>query len=147
MREALVKRTQYLVDPSYQLRFATRLFAIILGVAILSWFLAVWVLQLNLYQPTTGSQTTVLVASIAVTTTLGVQLLLAIPIVFYLGVRQTHHVVGPIERMKRALKAIEEGDFSQRIKLRKGDALPDLADAINRMAESLQRGPSKPSGS
>jgi len=144
MPDSIAKRTQYLIEPGYQLRFATRIFAIILGVALLSWFLAIWILHLNLYRPTTGSDRTVMVASIAVTTTLGVQLLLSIPIVFFLGIRQSHHVVGPIDRMKSALDAMSHGDFSKRLTLRKGDALPDMAEAINQLAESLKHRSSKP---
>ena len=49
-----------------------------------------------------------------------------------------------MNRLKRMLEAIGQGDFSQRITLRKGDALEDLAAAINRMAESLQQHSPRP---
>ena len=47
--------------------------------------------------------------------------------------------MGPLKRMTRAIDAIGQGDFSQRLVLRKGDVLEDLAQTINRMAESLRK--------
>ncbi len=41
--------------------------------------------------------------------------------------------------MKKLLEAIGNGDFSQRITLRDGDALEDLAKSVNAMAETLQK--------
>ena len=139
------KRTQYLVDPGYQLRFVTRLFLAVMLVAILSALLASSILWRMMYVAEEGSHLTLIACLITVSITLLFELLLAIPIVFYLGIRQSHRVVGPMERLKHTLDAIGQGDFSQRIGLRKGDALEELAAAINRMAERLeQRFPRSP---
>ena len=142
------KRKRRLVDTNYQLRFTTWLFATVLAVVVAtSVLIALGVLWVNLYQPEVGRQAAFAAAWIAVATTLLIELLLAIPIVFYLGIRQSHHVVGPTNQIKRVLDAIGRGDFSQRVTLRKGDVLTELADAINQMAETLQHRFSKPSGS
>ena len=45
----------------------------------------------------------------AVATTLLIELLLAIPIIFYLGIRQSHRIIGPMARLKDTFKAIGEG--------------------------------------
>jgi len=74
-----------------------------------------------------------------VTIALGIELLIGSIIVWVVGIRQSHRVVGPMTRLTRMLEAIGQGDFSQRITLRKGDALEDLARTINRMAENLER--------
>ena len=128
-----------MVDPTYQLRFVTRIFLIVMAVAIASSLLASGVLWHSLFSPDLQQQTTVVTALIAVATTLLVELLLAIPIVFYLGIKQSHRIVGPMNRLKRTLEAIGNGDFSQRITLRRGDLLEDLARSINQMAENLER--------
>ena len=133
------KRTQYLVDRAYQLRFVTRLFMIVLAVAVASSLIASTLLWQQLYQPELGSNATLVTGLIAVSATLLVELLLAIPLIFILGIRQSHRIVGPMKRLKAALEAIGRGDFSQRITLRQGDVLEDLAEAINKMAESLQQ--------
>jgi methyl-accepting chemotaxis protein len=138
------KRTQYLVDTGFQIRFVTRLFAVVLAIAIVSSVLATTLLWGNMYRPDLGLRSHLTAALIAIAVTLLIELLLAIPIVFYLGVRQSHRIVGPISRIKRMLEAIGRGDYSQRITLREGDVLDDLAKAINQMAEQLeQRSPKK----
>lgn len=136
--EAPYKRKQYLVDRDYQLRFVTRMFMIVLAVAATSSLVATGLLWRYMYQPDV-SQQTLIYCFISVALTLLVELLLSIPIVLFVGIRQSHRIVGPLNRIKRTLEAIGGGDFSQRIVLRQGDALEDLAKAINQMAEALQR--------
>ncbi|MBI2104480.1 MAG: HAMP domain-containing protein [Candidatus Omnitrophica bacterium] len=92
----------------------------------------------NLYAPDRDARILV-VALITIAVTLLVELLLAIPLIFMLGIRQSHRVIGPMNRLKRALQAIGQGDFSQRVQLRQGDALEDLARSINKMVEQLQK--------
>ena len=144
--EQKYKRTIYLVDRGYQLRFVTRLFAVVLAVAASSSVLSSILLWRNLQVPGQESDTPLVVALVAVATTLLIELLLAIPLVFVLGIRQSHRVVGPMQRIKRAIEAIGEGDFSQHLVLRQGDVLEDVARSINKMAASLQeRFPKRPS--
>ncbi len=131
-------RKQYLVDRGYQLRFAARLFGVILAVAVVTALTASALVWNRLYAPDQDARLLV-VALITIAATLLVELLVAIPLVFFLGVRQSHRVIGPMNRLKRALQAIGQGDFSQRVQLRQGDALEDLGRSINKMAESLQK--------
>jgi len=144
--EAPYKRKQYLVDRPYQIRFVTRVFLVVLAVAVVSSFLATGLLWMNMYRPDLEQQTLLVSSLIAIATTLLIELLLSIPIVFILGIRQSHRIVGPMGRLKRMIEAIGTGDFSQRIILRQGDALEDLAKSLNAMTEQLgQRYPKKPS--
>ena len=137
--ETTYKRKQYLVDRAYQLRFVTRLFLIILLVATASALVSSILVWRNTYTPGQTSQEVFIVALVAISSTLLVELLLAIPLIFVLGIRQSHRIVGPMNRIKQTLAAIGQGDFSKRITLRQGDALEDLANAINQMAERLQQ--------
>ena len=140
--EPAFKRRQYLVDPAYQLRFVKRLFMVILAVAVLACLITSGLLWRNLYLPDQENGPVLITSAlIAVSLTLLIELLIAIPLIFVLGIRQTHRVIGPINRMKRTLEAIGSGDFSQRISLRKGDVLEQLGQTINQMAEQLQRLP------
>ncbi len=145
METQTFKRRQFIVDPAFQLQFTTWLFGAVLAVAITSSLIATGILWSNLYQPGAPHQATFTAAAIAVSTTLLIELLLAIPIIFYVGIRQTHRIVGPINRMKRMIDGIGSGDFSQRITLREGDVLTDLAGALNQMAQHLQERFGKPS--
>ena len=131
------KRKQYLVDRGYQLRFVTRVFFVVFAVAVVSSLVTSALLWKNMYRPELEPHTTLIAALVAVATTLLVELIVAIPIVLFLGIRQSHRIVGPMNRLKLVLEAIGNGDFSQRITLRQGDALEDLAKTINQMAERL----------
>ena len=142
------RRKQYLVDRGYQLRFVTRVFVVVLIVAVISSLISTGLLWTNMYRPDLEQQATLIAALIAVATTLLIELLIAIPLVYFLGIRQSHRVVGPVNRIKRVLEAIAAGDFSQRITVRRGDALEDLAKSINQMVERLhQRFPRTPGSS
>ena len=131
------QRKQYLVDRAYQLSFVTKAFMMVFTVAVLSSLLAISLLWTNMYRPDLEMQSNLIAAFIAVATTLLIELLIAIPIVYILGIRQSHRIVGPMNRLKQTLTAIASGDFSQRITLRQGDALEDLAKVINQMADQL----------
>lgn len=133
------KRKIYLVDRAYQLRFVTRLFMGVLGIAVASSLIASGLLWRQLYTPELGTSGPLVTGLVAVSATLLVELLLAIPLIFFLGIRQSHRIVGPMKRMKATLEAIGRGDFSQRLVLRQGDTLEELAQAINKMAEALQQ--------
>ena len=133
------KRKQYLVDRAYQIRFVTRIFTVVLAVGVISSLLSTSLLWMNMYRPELGSTTLLVGCLVAVAVTLLIELLIAIPIVFFLGIQQSHRIVGPMNRIKQTLEAIGKGGFSRRITLRKGDALEDLAKSINQMAESLQQ--------
>ncbi len=137
--EAPYRRKQLLVDRAYQLRFVTRMLSVIFAVALVSSMTASLLLWKNMYRRDLETQALFISSLIAVATTLLIELLIAIPIAYLWGIRQSHRIVGPMERLKRLLAAISEGDFSQRIMLRQGDALEDLATAINNMAERLQQ--------
>ena len=140
MSEQKFVRKQYLVDRVYQIRFVTRVFAAVLAVAVISSLIATGLLWSTMYQPAeTGMQVHLTVALIAIAVTLLIELLLAIPVVFFLGIRQSHRIVGPMNRIKKMLESYGNGDFSQRMVLREGDALEDLAKALNAMADRLQQ--------
>ena len=112
---------------------------VIFAVAILSSLLSSLLLWLNTDHMDSESSTHFITSLATVAITLLIELLLAIPIVLYVGIRQSHRIVGPMNRLKHTLEAIGKGEFSQRITLRQGDVLEDLAKSINRMAESLQQ--------
>ncbi|HYA86697.1 MAG TPA: HAMP domain-containing protein [Nitrospirota bacterium] len=50
----------------------------------------------------------------------------------------THRLAGPVFAIKRMLKTLGDGDFSARIRLRKGAELQDLGDAVNDMADRYE---------
>lgn len=56
------------------------------------------------------------------------------------GTVLSHRIAGPLERIEKELNKITHShDFSHRIHLRKSDDVKPLADAINRLLDSLHR--------
>lgn len=62
---------------------------------------------------------------------------LLIPVLVWDAIKMSHRFVGPIIRMKRAIRAIGEGRY-QEIKLRKGDYWHELASELNQMQAKLK---------
>ncbi|MCK4649465.1 HAMP domain-containing protein [bacterium] len=55
----------------------------------------------------------------------------------------SNRIFGPLGRIQNYIKRVSEGNFEERIALRKGDDLMPLADALNEMVENLKRRVSK----
>ena len=136
------QRKQYLVDRTFQLQFVRRLtgvFAIICLIAMASSLVATAILWKNMFRPELEQQTHIAAALIGMAIVLCIEILISIPVVYFWGIRQSHQIVGPLKRITRAIDAIGSGDFSQRLILRQGDVLEDLAKTINQMSENLQK--------
>jgi len=52
-----------------------------------------------------------------------------------IGIYISNKLIGPVDRIKRDLKKIADGDGSVRLKMRKGDDLGFIADTINRILD------------
>jgi len=66
-----------------------------------------------------------------------VSMLLISPFIGFLGIYLSHKIAGPIYRIERFLNGIAAGDLSLRITLRRGDEMVSLADAVNRLVDSM----------
>lgn len=51
----------------------------------------------------------------------------------------SYKIFGPLGRIQSYIKRVGEGNFEERITLRKGDDLIPLAEALNEMVENLKR--------
>lgn len=50
----------------------------------------------------------------------------------------SHKMAGPVYRFEQTCKAIAKGDFSQRVRLRKGDQFIELQDEFNKMMDRVE---------
>ena len=66
------------------------------------------------------------------------ELLFITPFIVWWGIRLSHRVAGPLVPIHAALARIANGQYDVRVKLRAGDELHELADAINAVAASLK---------
>ncbi len=135
---ASFRRRQYLVKLGLQLRY--------LGVILLAMFAVMMVVGWTVYS-TIWKQITIdpnlTMDKLIVIFREGNQILLQ-KLVFLailvgiLSIFISHKIAGPVYRFEKSAEIISKGDLSLRIKLRKGDELQDLADAFNKMTESLE---------
>ena len=111
------RRRKILVDPRYQLRAG-----MIVGLVAF-----VLLLLVNLSLMTEGAPWILLLGGSAV-------LLGGIVLV---GVVEAHRTAGAAFAIRRTVDALAAGTLGARVRLRRGDHLQDLAQAINRLAEAI----------
>ncbi len=71
-------------------------------------------------------------------------LLIGMPPLFLIlilwGIALSHRFAGPIERLEKELKRIAgHKDYKARIRVRKGDDIKPIADALNEMLDGIER--------
>lgn len=58
---------------------------------------------------------------------------------FWLGMRLSHRIVGPMIQIQRVLERAIKNDYSPRIHLRNNDYLYEIADKLNLLLEKLDQ--------
>ena len=70
--------------------------------------------------------------------TFGISLAILVPVTFVFGILLTFRLAGPIYRFEQYLKSVARGEQIGPCKIRKGDELQFLCDAINEATEPLR---------
>ncbi|MGM0568802.1 MAG: HAMP domain-containing protein [Elusimicrobiota bacterium] len=55
------------------------------------------------------------------------------------GIFFSHKIIGPVFRLKKALKNINNGNFNSHLELRPGDEFIEMAEEINILSAKLQK--------
>lgn len=55
------------------------------------------------------------------------------------GIRLSHRIYGPLIPIQRHIEKLKAGEYSARMQLRKTDELTEIRDALNDLAETLER--------
>ena len=58
-------------------------------------------------------------------------------LVIIVGIFTTHRIAGPIYRMESDIERTLSGEQGVRVRLRTGDAFPDLAEKVNQLIERI----------
>jgi len=127
-----------LVNRPLQYRFVGALLLILLalsGIGLATVCLTLWV-TLQTFGLARDPVTVALFATVGWSLTL--ELLIVAPFVIWLGIVLTHKVAGPLVRIQAALARMVNGDYDVHLRLRKRDALVEVAEGINRLAASLR---------
>ncbi|MBI4341535.1 MAG: HAMP domain-containing protein [Candidatus Omnitrophica bacterium] len=131
------RRRRWVVNRPLQFRFVNAMVVILCAMAVLA-VAAVYVggwLTLSSFELTGNLLMVSLLQTMCWTIVL--ELLAVTPLVIWWGVRLSHRVAGPLVRIHAALARMANGQYDVQVKLRAGDELTELADAINVLAASL----------
>ena len=158
-------RKNYFIRKGFQLRFSILIFVVTLAISAI----AVWTTYIttwqeisaqiqnhqffdkidNVYQKSPDTDNSVMINSIIVVEfseifdrvsgALMVRMLIGAFVLFVLSIFASHKIAGPIYRMEKAAKAVEDGDLCASVsQLRPGDELEDLARAIDGAISKLR---------
>ena len=136
------RRRQYIVNRPLQYRFVGAMLFILFFLTIValgSVYLTLWT-TLRTFGLQHDPVTVALFSTVGLS--LALELLLVAPFVVWSGILLTHKVAGPLLRIHVALAKMTRGDYNINMHLRKGDALVELADAVNGLALALRNRPS-----
>ena len=137
------RRQRWLVMPPLQLRFVRAMLLTMVAIALLvlaSVYLALWA-TLTTFELQHDPLTVALFRNVALFVT--VALLVMAPFLLWvftwIGIRLAHRFAGPLIKIMVAIDQLTRGNFDVHLESRKDDALADLADDINRLADSLRK--------
>ena len=139
-----VRRKRYIINKSFQLRYATMTIILMIAVSVILFgtiYISIWSVLIESFEGTGAS----LVLD-RVLAELNIVLFQRILIIIFVGMLAAgaivtlvvHRIAGPIYRLKRILESIGEGNLPAPIKFRKRDELHDLAAAVNKMLAGLK---------
>ncbi|MBL7155535.1 MAG: HAMP domain-containing protein [Candidatus Omnitrophica bacterium] len=140
MERKRYRRRQYIVRKEFQLKYV----GLILAVMLLSVAITGYTIYYNSWILLGDKLANVYPQGRLVHIFKTVNFRLAVSMVFVtilctgIGIIASHKVAGPIYRMIKFIDSVAEGDYSKRLKLRKGDELTDVAGAINRLVNKLE---------
>lgn len=70
-------------------------------------------------------------------------LVFVVPIIFVIQtvivIFISHRIAGPLQRLKKYMRRVGDGDFSVRLRFRTYDEIHDVADSFNQMIEGLKK--------
>ena len=133
------RRRHTIVDPEYQIGFALRLLVIVIAIVLVHQGL----FQARLFHrfgATSDPQTEGVLGAVLVESlwTTALVALMAGALVFGLGVWFSHRIVGPLPRLREALRAIARGQRIAPLRFRPGDLAQCFVDEVNQVAVAMQ---------
>ncbi|MBN1595894.1 HAMP domain-containing protein [candidate division FCPU426 bacterium] len=140
------RRKNYLINKEFQIRYIIRiLFGIIVMALIVAFtvYYTTWVRIMDAFYnvPQIASQFAPLFHSM--NQQLVLVLILFLVVFAVVSIFVSHSIAGPMYRFEKTLQAIQEGDLTLNIGLRKSDEFRNLAECVNNMINTLRISMSK----
>jgi methyl-accepting chemotaxis protein len=135
------RRRNYLINKEFQFRYIARnLFALMVMALIISFtvYYTTWARIMDEFYniPRIAAQFAPLFATVNQLMLIILGLFLVLAAVF--SVFASHSIAGPIYRFEKTLQGLAQGDFTQKIGLRKTDEFKNVADTMNEMITELR---------
>ena len=140
MEKRPYRRRRYVVKKEFQLKYVGLIVAVMLLSAVVSGYTIYynsWVL-LGSKLASVYPQGRLVQIFRSVNIRLVVTMFFVTMLCVGIGILASHRIAGPVFRMIRFLGNVTNGDYSQRLCLRKKDELKDLAESINRLVDKLE---------
>lgn len=123
------RRRRYLIDRKFQLPVALALAGT--GLVMLAYHLVV------VHFIVAGAREGLILETRPLVTMLPLVAILMVAFA-WLGIHVTHRIVGPAYRLTQTMRAMSGGELATRAHLRKGDALKEVAAALNALGDALE---------
>ena len=76
-------------------------------------------------------------ALVGTATIVGISEVVIVGLIFYIRIKQSHHIAGPIYVLETGFNNLAQGDLSPRLQLGESDELKDAVAQFNNMADTL----------
>jgi methyl-accepting chemotaxis protein len=136
-----LQRRNYIVHRKFQFRMLGLLLMLVFAATLFTtlinhyFFLSSIVNFIEEYErPPTGSE-----LIIASTKPLLVILPVAFLVLAVVCIFVSHRIAGPLYRLKMFMEKVQNGDYTVKLRFRKGDAIHDVADSFNQMVEGIKQ--------
>ncbi len=135
-----LQRRRYIIHKKFQFRMLGTLLLLVVIATLLTtlinhyFFLSSIVDFIDLHgRPPTGSE-----LILASTNPLAIILPVAFLLLAIISIFISHRIAGPLFRLKMYMEKVQNGDYTVKLKFRKGDAIHDVADSFNQMVEGIK---------
>jgi len=132
------RRRHYLVNKDFQIRFTRNIISYMVLVVLVASGVVYYAFWYTINKMGIVLDELIVAIFVSVGVALMAEAIFVLPLIVVASIFLTHKVAGPLVRIKRVLAQMGQGNFSQRIALRKGDELGDLAETINQLAQDLE---------
>lgn len=138
------KRTNFLINKRFQLRFAFFVCSWIFALSMIYPIVIFNIFEFFIKSFTDGNSVIPAMSADKVKTienqvlvVLGIIQLVFLGITFILTIFLSHRIAGPLFKLKRAIDEVRNGNLDQTIYFRKNDHFIELQDSFNEMVQSL----------
>ena len=133
------RRRHYLVNKDFQIRFTRNIISYMVLVVLVASGVVYYAFWYTINKMGIVLDELIVAIFVSVGVALMAEAIFVLPLIVVASIFLTHKVAGPLVRIKRVLSQMGQGNFSQRIQLRKGDELGDLAETVNQLAQDMEQ--------